>query len=148
MTEILRCLIIPSLTKKWLVPYAAVAEVIAYEAPEPMSNGPTWMAGQLAWHDKQIPLIYLDRLLDPSSQNTGSTLHIAIFNRITDKPLDFFGMILPTIPKMLRIKRGELKKSEAKTEPFSLAEVILREETLSIPNLEWIEDKIVSDLPH
>lgn len=142
MKEILRCLLLPLSHKTLIVPYAAVAEVTAFVEPQPLSNTPSWVLGMFDWHERKIPLIALENFESSEAKNQRTYLHIAVFNRIADTTVDFFGLQLSQIPRMHRINPKDLTAPKKSTLPYLLSDLRFREEEVAIPNIEWIEQSL------
>jgi len=58
--EILRCLLLPIYGKTLMVPYASVAEIVAFTAAESFSKSKNWILGEFGWRGLNIPLVCLE----------------------------------------------------------------------------------------
>lgn len=145
MTEFLRCLLLSIDHSPLLLPYSAIAEVIPYQKPNPVENLPNWIQGMLEWRGLEIPVIYFDALEDSKEKmKPNKSHHIAIFNRLIDSPeLKFFGLILNKMPQMLRFKRADISYVDNPNKSYLLAEAMVREQKVLIPNINWIERKVI-----
>jgi len=146
MKEFLRCLLLPVNSKTLLVPYSAVAEITPFEPPKPLEASSHWLLGELEWRGVKIPLlsieemINLDKPREEEKLKNQTHLHIAVMNRMSESAsLDFIGWVLQSMPVMRRFKRVDIKSVSPMKEPY-LMEASVREQSVFIPNIKWIED--------
>lgn len=142
--EILRCLLLPIYGKTLMVPYSAVAEVVALPDISPYSQSKNWVLGKFNWRDFTIPLVCLEMNEKESSLNSKPNMHVAILNRMLegDSYPDFIGILLQTIPVMKRFKRSDVTFVAKASDPYLLMEVKARDKPAYIPNIEWIDEKL------
>lgn len=141
--EILRCLLLPISGKTLIVPYAAVAEVVALTEAESFSKSNDWILGEFNWRNLKIPLVSLEMTEEASKFIIKPNLHVAIFNRISEAGLpDFIGVVLQNLPVMHRIKRSDVVYVAKAKQPYLIMEVKAREKAAFIPNIPWIEEKL------
>ncbi len=62
----IRGVMIPVGTERLLLPNATVAEVLARVEVEPVAGAPEWLAGRIAWHGWQVPMIVFSRCPESS----------------------------------------------------------------------------------
>jgi len=53
--EEIRTIMAPLTDSYVVLPNSAVAEVLAYSAPDPLKDSPLWLLGEIAWHGWQVP---------------------------------------------------------------------------------------------
>ena len=41
------------------LPNVAVAEVVAYRAPDEVEGGPEWLLGKLSWRGQEVPVVWV-----------------------------------------------------------------------------------------
>jgi chemosensory pili system protein ChpC len=145
MTEFLRCLLLSVDHAPLLLPYSAVAEVITYQEPILLEALPNWLPGIIEWRGLKIPLLSFAGIENPNEKLKAKAFHhIAIFNRLIEtSDLKFFGMILNQMPRMLRFKRADINFVENPNKDHLLAEVMVRDQKAFIPNMNWIEKKVI-----
>ncbi len=142
--EILRCLLLPIYGKSLLVPYAAVAEVVALSEVTPYAQSKNWILGEFKWRDLTIPLVCLEMNEKDVSLNIKPNMHVAVFNRMLEGEgyPDFVGVLLQTVPVMKRFKRSDVTFVAKAADPYLLMEVKVRDKPAFIPNIRWIDEKL------
>lgn len=145
--EILRCLLLPIEGNHLILPYAAIAEVVSFEEPKAIPKAPTWLLGNIPWRKLEIPLLCLEKMGDSSIQLQHPNIHVAVVNRMSEKDkFDFFGVLLKSIPRMLRARSTDFKYLEKGKKEYELMSVELRQEKMMIPNMKWIEESLNKQL--
>jgi chemosensory pili system protein ChpC len=141
--EVLRCLLLPIEGQNIIVPYAAVAEVVSFQEPKTIPKAPNWLLGHMTWRKAEIPLLSLEKMVDPKVQFQKPNLHVAIMNRMSEEDhFDFVGILLQTVPRMIRARSTDFKYLGKGSKAYELMEVMIREEKAIIPNIKWIEDSL------
>ncbi|MGN6994655.1 chemotaxis protein CheW, partial [Neisseria sp. P0009.S005] len=56
-TNELFSLLMPLAEERLIVPRACVAEVVTWQAPEPMEGAPPWYLGTVNWSGRPVPVI-------------------------------------------------------------------------------------------
>lgn len=132
-----------------ILPCATVAEVVPYEAPTKLDQGPEWLLGFIRWRGLVIPLISLELINQTYTQiSISKKAHIAVLNRTLEQgKFDFYGILLQGMPKMGHFRSQDIELISTCLEPQLKIEVSARGEIGLIPNLQWIEER-VSTLPN
>ncbi len=60
MKQIISCLLLSLWEKKVIMPTAAIAEIVPYGAPEPVTDTPSWFLGVFSWRGIHVPLIDME----------------------------------------------------------------------------------------
>jgi hypothetical protein len=148
MKEFLRCLLLPLENKTLIVPYSAIAEIIAYDKVEINKRTSESKREELTWRGLKIPVISLfpfAKTKKPplaSAVKNQANLYIAVFNRIDPlAAVDFVAVILHAVPIMQRYKRQDFKFVNQPLEPYLLMEVQVRQQTAFIPNIQWLTEQ-------
>jgi chemotaxis signal transduction protein len=159
MAIALPCLLLPVSENHLLLPTAAVAEVLAYEEPKPVVEGPKWLLGILSWRGIHIPLTYLENMeshltwnfSDQHFEHAGSTKRcVAVINRSAKIPGEskqdrsdrypFFAIVLENSPRLKHIVEEQVKIITQFTEKNRrfLMEIKVENDSALIPNLEGL----------
>lgn len=146
MKESLRCMLMMSNKKMLVVPYTAVAEVIGFELPTPFVKSPEWLIGQINWRGISIPVVSFDKVEGASHKDYTQSLHVAIFNRLSDTNLDFIGLVVQGVPAMHRLRAKEIELVTQTKDSFLSMEVLINQQQGFIPNIEWIEKCIAKEI--
>lgn len=140
--QILSCVLLPVVDRQLLLPNVSVAEIVDYAQPEPVDNGPAWLMGYLVWRGIRLPVISYDAAnggdaVFPETQRG----RIAVLNTITDthQRLPFVAIVTQGIPRLAKVEESLLRQLEADTGPADLMVVDMEGQTLTIPNVEYLE---------
>ena len=143
-SQAVRSLLIPMGAGTLVLPNAAVAEIIAYRAPEPVPDAPEWLLGMLAWREQRIPLLSFEAVAGRSPPAVGPQTHIAVLNAIGGRPdLRFFSMLMEGIPRLVRVDKGVITAAEdsgSDAIPAVLCNVIVHGERAMIPDMDALEE--------
>ncbi len=141
-----RSLMIPLAGSTLLVPNVAVAEVIGYSEPAPVSDAPDWVLGVLDWRGHRIPLISFEALRGDPVPSLSAQARIAVVNTVTgDRRVPFYALVTAGIPRLIRVGADELQTAGA-LEPAAgeLARVQVNGVAAVIPDLERLEGLVGS----
>src|SRR5690554_2300390 len=88
-----------------LLPGAAVAEIIEYQAAENSDDEqPTWYLGELAWRGLNIPLVSLEGMNnDAFFTETGQLKIVVVHSASSNNRLRHWAFVVMDTPRMLRI---------------------------------------------
>ncbi len=129
-----------------LVPEAAVAEIIAYEPLQRVQETPDWFLGILGWRGIQVPVISFEMLtvarasFSLASVSSASLVIVRALGGTGDLP--YFALVAQATPRAVRPGPDELFEAGENVEATELTKVRYREEIVSIPNLDYIEEEI------
>ena len=143
--QAVHCLNIPLHQKSALLPNAAVAEVIAYNEPDMVADGPQWLLGNLQWRDRKVPLVSLEALTgDDVLEKSGP--RIAVLNTLNSNPkVPYIAILLQGIPSLTLIQPKNISWDDDKQaiENNSIAGYVkLEEGTAIIPDIDNLESRI------
>lgn len=149
-SQAVRSLLIPMGAGTLVLPNAAVAEIVAYRAPEPVPGAPEWLLGMLAWREQRIPLLSFEAVAGHPPPAVGPQTHIAVLNAIGGgSDLRFFSMLMEGIPRLVRVDKGVITAvdSGSDTTPAVLCNVIVHGEPAMIPDMDALEEMARQALP-
>lgn len=143
--QAVHCLNIPLYNKNALLPNAAVAEVIAYSEPDSVSDGPSWLLGNLQWRDRKVPMISLEAATgDDAFEITGP--RIAVLNTLNSNPkVPYIAILLQGIPSLTLVQPRNIDWDEATSsaDTSSIAGFVKTEDvTAFIPDIDNLESRI------
>ena len=107
----LAAMLVPVLNDKLIVPGSVIAELIPFEAPEPVDGAPGWHLGEIHWRNQKVPVVSFEQANVGSSPVNTKRNHdrIAILNVITEGcELAFYGLALQGIPSSLRLMESDI----------------------------------------
>ncbi|MGD8525134.1 MAG: chemotaxis protein CheW [Thioalkalispiraceae bacterium] len=143
--QAVHCLKIPLHNNSALLPNAAVAEVIAFNEPDPISDAPSWLLGRMQWRDRQVPLVSLEAAAGSDViEKTGP--RIAVLNTLNSNPrVPYIAILMQGIPSLLVIKPETLNWDDGKTSEQSQSVsgyIEMDGDTTMIPNIDNLEERI------
>lgn len=139
-------LLIPTVMgKPILLPNVSVAEIVPLPEVIVQETTPGWHIGEVPWRGIQIELVSLEALNDEVLQEPNSETHMAVFNGFKDNnKLPFYAVMVQGIPRLVRVYAEEIGKGEGSIGPAQEMHVLINGEPAVIPNLDFIEDQVLS----
>lgn len=140
-----RSLLLPIVGVQLLLPNAAVAEIVPYADPEPLSRAPAWMLGLLAWRERRIPLISFEGVCGDPVPTPGPRARIAVVNVLDgwqDPP--FYGLVIQDLPHLVQVGRDGIRPvDEAQATHAAVRQIVdVLGETARIPSLDTLEGMV------
>ncbi|ROR98916.1 chemosensory pili system protein ChpC [Sinobacterium caligoides] len=140
----LATLLIPVQDKSLILPNVTVAEIISRKATEVTDDVPNWFVGHILWRNTQVPIVSFEAINDEPFIADDHQQHIAIING-SDAEIPFWGVLTEGTPKLVRLSAEQIHASdEAIGGPAELQRVVVSETTAIIPDLNFVEDKLVT----
>jgi len=129
-----------------LVPNTAVAELVAWQAPDALPGGvqKDGLIGRISWRGLQLPLVSFEVLAGEDEPEAGGQTRIAIFNSLDPAAgAGFYGVILQGIPRSLQLDSHLQADSQAELRNGELQAVQVEGQCMYIPDLEGIEQGLL-----
>jgi len=141
-------LFIPVTHNNLLLPNAAVAEIIDYVPPEPVSGTPAWFLGYVQWRGVQLPVLSYDLINGHEAGALSPRARIAVINSIGEqhKSLPFFALLCQGIPRLVKVQQEEISEQEQPGGPADQMLVRVSGEDAAIPNLEFLARQLTEIL--
>ena len=130
-----------------LLPNPSVAEIIPYEPLQRSQDMPSWYLGVLGWRGLEVPVISLEMLA--AERASFSLISVASASLVVctgiTKPdeLPYYAIIAQVMPKLQRIMPNELIETGEATKATELQKILCRGDPAIIPNLDYIEEKLL-----
>ena len=143
----IRCLLIPQRNSTLMLPNTVVAEVTDYSPPETTEHSPDWLLGILSWRGHNIPLISFENFFgDPVTEE--APRQVAVLNSLNgNHELPFIAITISDLPRLIQVNQSEIEYVEADSKEDEPEEILARMnfsgEFVVIPNIDFIEDRIV-----
>lgn len=97
-------IIIPTTNAQLLLPNTAVATMISFVEPSPISDAPNWILGSVVWQGWQAPLASWSQLLHLVDYEQLRNARIAIVKALNaPKRMPYFGILAQGFPKLARV---------------------------------------------
>ena len=130
-----------------LLPNVAVAEIINFGDIKKIIDKPDWYYGNINWRDLEIPLISYEGMKGQGISNSKDSSRIIILNGIKgNKLLPFYGLVSQGIPRLSRVSPREIDQEEKSGGNTDFISLSLNGESVTIPNLESIEQMLIDVL--
>ncbi|MDF3932998.1 chemotaxis protein CheW [Pseudomonas citronellolis] len=134
-------LLVPLADRTLLLPNVAVAELIAYRAPQVQPGLPAWYLGQVAWRDLRLPLLSFEAASGGAAQ-IGAGARVIVLNALGGRPhVKFLALLAQGIPRSAKVG-PELARADAELAPLELDAVNIAGELVRIPDLLALEQKL------
>lgn len=125
-----------------LLPNTAVAELVSYRKVQPAENSPSWLLGQVAWRDLQLPLLSFEAASSDIQASTEQA-RIVIVNAIGGRTdFRFFALLIQGLPRSVRIEPSLPRLANEPLQPLELDAVSVEGEVAKIPDLIALEQKL------
>lgn len=127
-----------------LLPNTAIAEIVRYTAPEPVSDAPAWLLGTLQWRGLRIPVISYELATGENATKPGSNARLAILNGVhSGAALQFYAVVIRNNPRLLKIARDDIRQEGGGDhDKFQLQQVVINNVTAIIPDLAALEQLV------
>ena len=145
----IRGVLIPLAGDQLLMPNSLVAEVVNYQAPQPVADAPAWLKGHMGWRGEILPVVSMEVLMQIREGQLGHRARIVVCNALSGNPrLPYLGLVAQSIPRLIRITRDNLEPGdEARFRvPGSIAGVRIAGEEASIPDLDALERALLQQM--
>lgn len=139
------CLVVPMSEHRMLAPTVSIAEIISYQAPQPVIDSPDWLMGTALWRKQKIPVLSLEVLRGEARADISSRSRIAVFNNTgVSEDLPFFAVVSQGIPRLARVQESVISAvAGQQTKPFERLQVQLEGELCSIPDVAAMEQLLL-----
>ncbi|WP_281645287.1 chemotaxis protein CheW [Parendozoicomonas sp. Alg238-R29] len=130
-----------------LVPGAVVAEMIPYQAPNPVQGKPEWFLGEILWRDETVPVVSFELAGNKTLQKPTTETRLAILNGVSrNSDLPFYAIPVEGIPRSVKVEAGDvmpLKTKNNSADVVSMGVSAAGSEAI-IPDLDKLEEKLLS----
>ena len=115
----IRTFIAPLIDGFLMLPNSAVAEVLAFERPEPFKQAPAWLLGELAWRDWQVPVICFEQLIEKSKRTSVTPkARILIIKTLGESTqVNYIGLVIQGLPKLKKVSASSLVEKQTDNLP-------------------------------
>ena len=131
--------------ERLLLPNATVAEVLARVEVEPVDGAPDWLAGRIAWHGWQVPMVAFSRLAGLGEEPAAARRRGGVLKALGGDPdMPYFALQTASFPQLVSVPRDSLlaDASEEDLPRGVQMRVLLGEQGALLPDLEGVERMI------
>jgi len=140
----LTCVMIPTSGIRLLLPNVSVAEIGPSRRMKTLEHGPSWCIGFVDWRGRTVPVVHYPGFSGDGSERRVSPRCIVIMNRaysVSGPP--FYALAAEGLPRMLQLADGDVNTTDGELGPADVMHVSVGTETAIIPNLGYIEERLV-----
>lgn len=144
-----RGVLIQAGSERVLLPNATVAEVMSRVTVEPIPGAPAWMAGQIAWHGWNVPLLAFARFSGLGDEALVANNKVVVLKALGGNPgLPYFALLTQTFPQLIAVPRdGLLADASEESLPQGVhMRVLLGEQSALLPDLDALEAAITQSM--
>ncbi|MEO6799876.1 MAG: chemotaxis protein CheW [Rhodanobacter sp.] len=142
----IRCVLVPIGDLRLLLPNATIAEVVTQSAPEPVEGAPPWLLGRIAWRGWRVPLVSFTQLAGSDEGDEDLVVRVAVLKALGGNPkLPFIAVLTQGFPRLTTLNAELIIPTHDGKElpPGVRAHVLVRDDVAMIPDLEWIEARLL-----
>ena len=139
-----RCMLLPLTSLNLLIPNSAVAEIIGYSTPRPLSDTSDWFPGVVLWRGVYVPVVAVEQMCNLGIAQVGPRARIAIvYNPEKDPDLPYIGIHMQDIPRAYLAEADSIESgSDQGLSQYLVTRVDDEQFARVIPDV----DKIIADL--
>lgn len=146
-TNELACVLIPTPGPQLLLPNVCIAEIVPWRRIKVLEDGPSWCMGHVGWRGQNVPVVHYPSFGDPQVASPGSARCLVIMNRARNPAGPaFYALAAIGLPRMLQLAQEDLHNLDVELGVADVMQVRVGTEAATIPNLGYIEDRLV-ELP-
>ncbi len=133
-----------------LLPADTIAEIIPYEPLQRLEDTPDWFLGFLGWRGVQVPVVSFEMLTaerESFSLVSVASASLVIVRGAGDQAsLPFYALVAQTAPVPHDMTEEMIFDSGEQIERTESSRVHFHNDTLSVPNLDYIEAALLNAL--
>lgn len=138
-TPRVHCTLAPLEAESLLLPTTAIAEVIEYLPPMPVTSAPEWFLGQIEWENRQIPVFSFAALIAGTAPAPITPkARIMIVKSLSDSArVPYLGIVINDIPRLVSVEVDELSHTGDDRKSLGVfCHVEVQEQAAVIPDLD------------
>lgn len=138
----IRGVLVQAGNERVLLPNATVAEVLARVPVEPIADVPAWLAGNIEWHGRSVPLVSFAQLTGMGGESLATNSKIVVLKSLSgSEAMPYFALLTQSFPRLISVPRdGLLADATEEDLPAGVQmRVLLGDEAALLPDLESIE---------
>ena len=142
--EELTCVMIPISGARLLLPNVSVAEIVPSRRTKTLEQGPSWCIGFVGWRGRTVPVVNYPGFALDGDEHSAAPRCMVIMNRahsVQGPP--FYALAAEGLPRMLQLADGDVDTADGALGPADVMHVSVGTETAIIPNLGYIEERLV-----
>ena len=142
-TEI-RSVLVPVSGADLLMPNAAIAEIVAYNPPEPIEQAPEWLLGNVLWHGWQVPVIAFAALTEQQDHEPTDGAKICITKSLIHHDrMPYVGILAQGFPRLVTVTETALTEVPEGASHIAIAgKAIIGDRECLVPELDRISQLV------
>ena len=142
-------LLVPLDEERLIVPRSCVAEVVAWQDPQPMSGAPSWYVGTVGWSGRTVPVISFEGTLGRAIPTPSGRTRIVVLHCLGSRlAAGAFGILTQGFPQLVRLNPDVVKPDPTRSFPDRsavLCSIRMVNEAPLVPDLEYLENMIAEE---
>ena len=129
-----------------VLPDSVVLQILPSADISPVDNAPTWLLGTINWHKLTVPVLSFEAASN-HQYNPMEDPRVMVLKSINNiQVMPFYAIPLSGIPKPARMNEENITVVEnaSPSSPLILNEALFDGEPVSIPNLDALEEMLIS----
>lgn len=143
---VVRSQLIPLDGIRLVLPNTAIAEVISFQSPEPVADGPDWLLGTINWRGIDIPVLAFETACTDAKVTPGKSSRIIVLNTLNENAdLHFYGILAQGIPRLISLDESTIHDApdiEGQPQAYVLRHTIIDGQQVIIPDQKAIEQNL------
>lgn len=139
---VVRSQMVPLEGMQLVMPTTCIAEIVSYQAPEPVADAPEWLLGMMDWRGLRIPLISFEAANGAAAAEASKRSRIAVLNGLNGDPeLPFYGLLVQGIPRLMVLDETAISAIAEAGElpPLAIEQAQVQEQDVLIPDQDKLE---------
>jgi chemosensory pili system protein ChpC len=147
--DTIRAIVAPLTADSLLLPSSVVAEVIGFDKPNPITDSPLWLLGDLEWRGWQVPIIsfaVLSQAAERDPVTSGS--RILVIKTLTEQPsLNYLGILIQGLPRLTKLTAQSLSPASGEQlSPVVFSRVDVDDQSALVPDLQALTEEVAAAL--
>lgn len=141
-----RGLLIPLSGVRLVLPDSIVLQVLMSASLTKYDDAPNWLIGALEWQKRTIPALSFELASGYGRSNTDTSRMLVVKSLNNIEKMPFYAIFLSGIPHPVNLNDDNLSVMEEAgiSSPLILNQVLIEGEAASIPNLDALEEMLMS----
>ncbi len=144
--DVIPSLLLPLHGKNLLLPNVAVAEVIPYDAVQPVAEAAEWLLGITRWRGQTIPVVSFEVVRGDHMPPLAEDARLVVLNTVQgDGGVDFYAVVTAGIPHLRSVTPDKLDGVETfdgVPSADELRRIRIEGEPAIIPDLKVLESLV------
>lgn len=141
-----RALVVPLDGMALVLPDSIILQVLTSAPVTAYENSPKWLSGSVEWQKRKIPTLSFEVASGYRSERAADVRTIIMKSLNHHEHMPFYALLLSGIPHPVSVDKDNIQSVENASinSPLILSQVLVEGEPASIPNLDALEEMLMS----